>query len=278
MPDSSNHHRMQRGNLWLAGCALALLILAGCEGGGRYDLNNRYTEPARLNRGLVTILPGIEGESSANRDIREGLYDANIPYGLVIYRWGTMVPGPAGMLINQTDVEGNRRSAAELAGQIAQYQTRHPDKPVFLIGHSGGGGVAVFTLEALGRMPGARPVEGAFLLSSSISSDYDLTAALRMCRRGLVNVSNMDDEILNSGTAMVGNVDGVKGPSAGRTGFTRRYAKVFERPITNEQARRDLGIGGSAHFVATKPQLIEKYAPAWLLSETWPPARLGVRP
>ena len=61
-------------------------------------------------------------------------------------------------------------------------------------------------------------------------------------------------------------------------GFYRKYPNVFERPITNERARQEFGIIGPAHFVATHEQLIEKYAPAWILSKSWPPARPGQRP
>ncbi len=256
-------------------CVASLLATGGCT---KYDMNARYADQSRVDRGVVVILPGIEGESGANRDIREGLYRAGISYGLLIYRWGSPIPGPGGMLVNQTNVARNRRMAEDLAEQIVQYQQKHPGKPVFLIGHSAGGGITVFTLEAMGKMPGAEPVEGAFLLSSSISSDYDLNSALRMTRRGLVNVSNKDDQLLNTGTGTFGNVDGKKGDSAGRTGFYGNYAKVFERPITNEQVRREFGVGGAPHFIATKEQLIEKYAPAWILSDTWPPAHPGTTP
>jgi hypothetical protein len=244
---------------WLAGCATA-----------PYDRDTLYANPDRASKGLVVILPGIEGEDRANHDIRQGLYDAKIPYALVIYRWGTPLPG-LGLLINQTDVARNRRQAQEMASQLAMYQTKHPGVPIFLIGHSAGGGLAVFTLEALGRIPGAKPIDGAFLLSSSLSADYDLTDALGMTRLGLVNVSNIDDGLLDKGTATFGNVDGGHGDSAGRVGFTRTYPKVFERPITNEQARRDLGVTDIPHFVATHEQLIGKYAPAWILIDAWPP-------
>jgi len=249
--------------------AVAVLMTGGC---GKYDIGNRYVDQDRVDKGIVVILPGIEGESGANRDIREGLYQAGIPYGLLIYRWGSLIPGPGGMLENQTDVARNRRMAEDLAKQIVQYQKKHPDSPVFLIGHSAGGGIVVFTLESLGKIPDAQPVEGVFLLSASISSDYDLTNALRMSCRGLVNVSNIDDKLLDTGTATFGNVDGKKGPSAGRVGFSRKYPNVYERPITNELVRRELGVTASPHFIATKEQLIEKYAPAWILSDTWPPA------
>ena len=261
-------------------CLPALLLapwLVGCAA-SPYDKETLYVNPDRAGKGVVVILPGIEGESRANRDIRQGLQAAGVPYALVIYRWGAPVPGLGGMLINQADVSRNRRQAEELASQVAAYQMKHPNVPVFFIGHSAGGGIAVFTLEALGRIAGAKPIDGAFLLSSSLSADYDLTDALRMTRRGLVNVSNIDDNLLNTGTATFGNVDGKHGDSAGRVGFARSYPKVFERPITNEQARRELGVVDVPHFVATHEQLIEKYAPAWILSESWPPARPGTRP
>lgn len=197
--------------------------MAGCT---KYDVGTEFTTPQRADQGMVVILPGIEGESSANHDIRKGLRDAGVPYALVIYRWGAPVPGSAGMLINQTDVAGNRRAGQQLAGQIAQYQRNHPNRPVFLIGHSAGGGVAVFTLEELAKVNGAKPIEGAFLLSSSISANYPLDAALRMVKRGIVNTHNPDDHLLKEGTGTFGNVDGGHGDSAGRTGFTRSYQPV----------------------------------------------------
>ena len=109
---------------------VAAAILGGC---GKYDVGTRFTTPERIDRGLVVILPGIEGESGANRNIRKGFYDADVPYALVIYRWGSMVPGPGGMFINQTNVARNRQMGQELAEQIAQYQRNHPGRPIFLI-------------------------------------------------------------------------------------------------------------------------------------------------
>lgn len=250
--------------VWL----IAGISLVGC---GRADMNPGFVSEERADHGLVVILPGIEGESAANRDIRQGLRDGGVPYALVICRWGSYLPGSGGLVVNQTDVEGNRRKAAELAQRIVQYQQKRPGRPIFIIGHSAGGAVAVFTLEALGRIPDAKPLDGVLLLSASISSDYDLTDALNMTRRGLANVWNPEDHLLNEGTAIFGNVDGKKGPSAGRTGFTRQYPNVYQRGITAEEVRRDIGEGGPAHFLATNDKLIARHAPIWILSDTWPP-------
>ena len=258
--------RLSRDIVW-GTFLVAVLALVGCGVGERVDMNSGFVNEDRADRGLVVILPGIEGQSTANMDIRQGLRDGGIPYALAIYRWGS-----GSMLVNQTDVSGNRRKAEELAGRIATYQQRHTNRPIFLIGHSGGGGIAVFALEALAQIPGAKPVDGVFLLSASISANYDLSYALRMTQRGLANVSNEEDEILR-GTAIFGNMDGGKGDSAGRTGFAGQYANVYERPITADEVRRDVGEVNIAHFVATSDKLIAKYAPAWILSKTWPPPR-----
>jgi pimeloyl-ACP methyl ester carboxylesterase len=247
---------------------VASLTLVGCGMGERVDMNSDFVNEDRADRGLVVILPGIEGQSMANMNVRQGLREGGVPYALAIYRWGS-----GSMLANQTDVSGNRRSAEELAGRIATYQQKHPNRPIFLIGHSGGGGIAVFALESLAQVPGAKPVDGVFLLSASISSDYDLSSALRMTRRGLANVSNPEDQILKGGTATFGNMDGGKGDSAGRTGFARQYASVYERPITADEVLRDVGQTNIAHMVATSDKLIAKYAPAWILANKWPPPR-----
>ncbi len=118
-----------------------------------------------------------------------------------------------------------------------------------------------------------QPVEGAFLLSASISADYPLTTAIKMTRRGIVNVHNPDDVgLLKVGTALFGNVDGGHGDSAGRVGFKRSYPKVYNRRITSAE----LGVAGDPHFLATDARLIAQRAPAWLGSKTWPPP--GLKP
>lgn len=242
--------------------------LAGCATNARdrVDWDAHFVNPDRSNKGLVIILPGIEGESSANCDVRKGLDDAGVPYALAIYRWGFPVPG-LGMLVNQTDAAGNRRAAVELAKGIVRYQTKHPGCPVFLVGHSAGGGVAVFTLEALADIPDARPVRGAILLSSSISADYPLDKALTMTQCGIVNGYNPQDTVLlGTGTALLGNVDGEHGDSAGRTGFYGNNSKLFQFKVSvGSDAQSD------PHFIMTEADRVAKHAPKWILSETWPP-------
>lgn len=249
------------------GMMVLALVVLGLLAGGCDPME--FSNPERSAQGLVVILPGIEGESLANHNIRQGIYDAGVPYALEIYSWGFPIPG-IGLIVNQTDSEGNRRAAARLAERVVRYQKEYPNRPVYLVGHSGGGGVAVFTLEEMGRMPGAKPIEGAFLLSASISADYPLNAAIRMTRRGLVNVYNPDDTgLLGAGTAIFGNVDGGHGDSAGRTGFQRRHPKLFEKMVTSDM----VSMPSDPHYLATNADLIARHAPGWVRSDKWPPPR-----
>jgi hypothetical protein len=233
------------------------------------NLDSHFVSESRADKGVVVILPGIEGESLANHNIRQGLADGGVPYALVIYRWGFPVPG-IGLMVNQTNATANRKAGSELAEAIVRYQQKRPGRPVFLIGHSGGGGVAIFALEALAGMPGARPIEGAFLLHASISADYPLGRALGMTRRGIANAYNPEDTaMLSVGTGMFGNVDGGRGPTAGLHGFASRHPKLYQKPIRAS----DAGVISDPHFVLTQARLISQRAPDWIMNANWPPPR-----
>ncbi|MCY2924254.1 MAG: hypothetical protein NT031_02250, partial [Planctomycetota bacterium] len=188
---------------------LAACLAAGCGG------NASFATPDRMDSGLVIILPGIEGESAFNRDIRRGLEATALRRAIPIRSWGPQVP-LFGMIVNQTNFLGNRVIGASIAKEIVAYQSQYPGRPVHVIGHSGGGGIAVFVAEAL---PDDHPIDGLVLLSASISSGHDLTKALSHCKNGIVNYYAPGDPLLSAGTALMGNVDGVHGAGAGLNGF-----------------------------------------------------------
>ena len=235
--------------------ALGVLAAAGCDAMS----NAEFTTADQKARGLVLILPGIEGPSPANADIRRGLVAAGLDWAMPIHAWGVPVPG-AGMLINQVNFLGNRLAGAGVAGFIAKYQDEYPGRPVYVIGHSGGGGVAVFTAEA---MRDGKKIDGLILLSASISSGYDLTKALANCRNGIVNFYNPDDTmLLGVGTTIVGNVDGGHGPSAGMAGFEKTFARLFEERV-------DSFAGGDPHFAATSVAFVSARVAPWVRGGNW---------
>jgi pimeloyl-ACP methyl ester carboxylesterase len=175
-------------------------------------------EPHRYEHGLIIVLPGIEGQSSLNRNIARGLNDAGIPAAIEIYDWSSGFP-LAKLLIDLTAERRNRRHARKLAQHIQRYRYRFPHRPVHLIGHSGGGGLAVYALEAL---PAEEPIESALLLAPALSQEYNLSRALRRTKYGIWNFySRADVGFLRVGTTIFGTIDREHGTAAGAAGFKR---------------------------------------------------------
>ena len=223
-----------------------------------------YMSEERQAKGLVIILPGIEGESEANHNVRRGLLSAGVDRAVPIHLWGSPIPG-VGMFLNQVNVVGNRVAGSKVANLIVRYKTTHPDQPVHIIGHSGGGGVAVFAAEAL---PDDVQIDGLVLLSASISAPYDLSKALTKCKSGVVNFFNRGDVgLLVIGTTLMGNVDGVRGPGAGAGGFTRQFSNLHQVEVTPAMTAGD----PDAHFSTTRPGFASRHISKWVLSPTWPP-------
>jgi len=216
-----------------------------------------FTTEQRKANGLVVILPGIEGRVSGHsEDIRKGLASAGIDRALLIYSWGRPIPG-VGMVLNQMDFLGNRLAGIRIARMIAQYQDSHPGKPVHIVGHSGGGGVAVFAAEA---MPEGRQIDALLLLSASISEGYDLTKALGHCRNGIVNFYNPEDSLLGVGTIATSTVDGVKSASAGLNGFTKSFPRLRQVQIR---------ASGAPHTAVTRPYYVRSSVASWVYGRDW---------
>lgn len=232
--------------------SLIWLCLPGCGS------NKDFVTEDRLAQGLVIILPGIEGESPFNHDIRSGLVDADVPGAMMIYHWGRPIP-VAGPILNQMDVLGNRIEGRRIAQIIVDYQDSHPGKPVHLVGHSGGGGMAVFAAEAL---PDDRKVDGLVLISASISCDYKLTKAIDHCKSGIVNFYCKGDVgMLVIGTTLAGNVDGAHGPAAGQKEFQGTFDHLWQVEVDQE---------GDAHTAGTRASFVTSDVAPWVLKSQWP--------
>ena len=247
-------------NLFVA--LMSALLFTGCG----INAGGRFMSEERKENGLVIILPGIEGESGFNHNIRRGLVSAGCFRAMPIYNWGLPLPG-IGLLVNQSAL-GKKAVGKTIAREIEQYQDSYPGRPVHIIGHSGGGGIAVFVAEGMSE---GRTIDGLILLSASISNNYDLAGAMNHCKSGLVNYYNQNDVgLLGLGTAIVGNVDGGHAPSAGLTGLKSILPRVFQVNVTESMTRTS---GGGAHESATRPKFVSRYVAPWVLTSSWPPDR-----
>lgn len=187
---------------------LAMPLLGGCTPA-------RQITPSRLDRGYTIILPGIEGTSFLNTSVAKGLVDGGWPGAVEVYDWtaGSVLLFP----VNLRAYERNRDKARRIAEKITEYQDKHPGRPVHIIGHSGGGGVAVLAVEAL---PPGRQITSALLLAPAISPTYDLRRALRHTEYGIWNFySRHDVGFLKAGTTVLGTIDGQHTSAAGAVGF-----------------------------------------------------------
>lgn len=237
-------------------------LLAGCSS------EQQYVTPDRLHRGMVLVLTGIEGRSALNEAICKGLADGGVNWAIEIQDW-TSGWGPLYTLRAETR---NRRIAKRLAERVRRYRVAYPDRPICLVGQSGGGAMAVWIAESL-RSDDV--VDGAILINPSISPDYLLIGALERSRKGIVNFySEADWVLLGLGTTVYGTMDGEHVASAGMTGFEiprdrpEPYEKLYE--IGWERKMAATGHGGG-HLSSGASRFIARYVAPLVLAEQWSP-------
>lgn len=115
-----------------------------------------------------------------------------------------------------TNVADQRRGAEKLAAEVRASLAAYPNRPVFLVGKSGGTAIVVGALE---RLPEGS-VASALLLASALSPGYDLTRALRAVRGEVVAFwSPLDVLLLGLGTLLFGTMDRRHSVGAGLVGF-----------------------------------------------------------
>jgi len=216
-----------------SGTPVALVVLtatvlvpwaAGCASEPR-----AYVSPERLADGLVVSLGGVGGYNWGTRWLRKGLDEAGVNAAIVIYDWSK---GPGGLFVGDLVDEARNRAAAEnLARTVSAYAAAMPQRPITLIGHSGGAAIVVWALEDLSE---TCCVDRVILLAPALTPGYDLSAALkRVDKRLYVMYSPGDVGLMAAGTAVFGTMDRAHSVSAGLAGFDmppaadrKQYLKV----------------------------------------------------
>lgn len=181
--------------------------------------------------------------------------------GRTVYRsWHTALQGwlvlPA--LWKHDAIE---REAQEVADLVVRLRRDAPARPVYVLGCSAGGQVA---LRALERLPDGVAADGAALLSAAVDPKRDLRSALAHLRgRLVVSCSPLDCIILGAGTLLFGNADGTHAPGMGMVGPHGPGAEDPRVVVVRWGWRmaRTGRMGG--HATATPPVFIGRYvAPA----------------
>ena len=178
------------------------------------------------------MIPGIDGQASRLSGAYQGLRDAGIDGYIEIIPWGT---SRWQALQNLMDLPANKKRAEKIATRLIELRQEHPDQLLTLIGFSGGGGLAILSVEDL---PDDVLLDRIILVAAAISNDYDLSKVLGHCKDRLINFYSGQDLIVGLGTELFGTIDRKKTISAGHSGFLdadgrlRRSEKLVQIPWT----------------------------------------------
>ena len=222
----------------------------------------RYRTRERYERGLVVVLPGVEGEGIFNWLIVHGLGQGGVPYAMEVYDWTTGVF--AALFVHIATWRRNKEQARRIAERIERYAVAHPDRPIWLVGQSGGGGMAVLAMEALSD---GVTLEGAVLIAPALWRDHNLCTALRRVRdRTYHYFSGRDVFFLGLWTHLLGTIDRVHGACAGRTGFRRpagitgEEEKHYDSRLVQIDCSRGLWRTGhiGLHLTSSSPKFIRE--------------------
>ncbi len=243
--------------------------LAGCGD------SQPWVTDSRLDKGLVMVLPGIEGRSPLNENICEGLAAGGVESAIRLEDWTFRMAGP---LYNLRAEPRNRDKAAEIARHIDKYKYRYPDRPVVLVGQSGGAAMAAWIAESL---PASVNIDGIIMLQPSLSPQYYLDWALKNTKRGIINFHSRRDWLfLGVGTTVTGTMDGEHESSAGRTGFdvpqVGRRRKLYEKlyQVSWSQRMAEMGHTGG-HLSSSAESFVSKYIAPLVRAKQWNDQILG---
>ncbi len=173
-------------------------------------------------RGRLIILPGIRNTKFHLSDFARASNRLLPGFSVEVLRWGVPLLG----LYNLSAVERNERTAEEIAADIASWRRTHRDEKLYLIGYSGGGGVAALVLRAL---PDDVSVDRLILVAPAISRSRAIeTTLLRHVDEFVVNYASDRDLQVGLGTRIFGTIDRKREASAGHDGFEKSDPRIVE--------------------------------------------------
>lgn len=217
-PASRNPDRLAASDGRLAnfcrGATSTLRLLLAPLGRRAAGFHCQLSSAARLRQGLVIVLPGIDGCTTVSDNVARGIIAADCPSAVEIHDWRSFRGWNP---LHLATARRNREQARNICGRIVDYRSQYPDRPVHLVGHSAGAGIALLTLSEL---PAGVHVDTTVLLAAAVSREFDVDSVARATSGGVWNFwSRGDLPTLGLGTMIFGTVDRRHSASAGALGF-----------------------------------------------------------
>jgi pimeloyl-ACP methyl ester carboxylesterase len=187
----------------------------------RWDCGPESASPSQAV-GRLLVLPGV-GNTRFHLAGFVADAEAQLPrFDVEVRPWGV----PFMAIRNLRAHERNTAFAAALAQEIAAWRRANPEAPFYLVGYSGGGGMATLVTAAL---PDDVSIDRLVLVAPAISPDYPLgTEVLPHVREYVVNYASERDLQVGWGTRTFGTIDRKNTESAGAIGFARAHERVLE--------------------------------------------------
>jgi pimeloyl-ACP methyl ester carboxylesterase len=184
--------------------ALALVCAAamGADGPVRhFDCGQPRAVAPSQAEGRLLILPGV-GNTRFHLAGFVAAAEAQLPrFDVEVRTWGV----PFMTIHNLRAHERNEATALGVAAEIADWRRAHPDAPFYLVGYSGGGGMATLVTAAL---PDDVSIDRLVLVAPAISPDYPLGAeVMPHVREYVVNYASERDLPVGWGTRTFGTID-----------------------------------------------------------------------
>lgn len=133
------------------------------------------------------------------------------------FRW-SLTLNPA---LDQTLRFVAKGGGERLGGVISDFLERNPGADANVIGLSAGTGVGIWAIESV-RPP--HKVNNYVMLGSSLSSNYDVSRALRNMKGNIYTYFSSSDPVLQGPVRTLGTIDGTFDDSAGLVGLRGRGA------------------------------------------------------
>jgi hypothetical protein len=157
--------------------------------------------PPSVVTGLVFAIDGAGGFEVFSRTIRQTAAAEKLPLEVRVFHWSH---GFCRVLSDQIHAAHLRREGRKLSEMVLACRQESPERPIFLMAHCAGCGIALVAAE---NLP-AGTLERIVLLAPAVSSKKDLRTALASTCRGIdVFYSRHDWVCLGLGTLLAGTTD-----------------------------------------------------------------------